>query len=392
MKRKIVTALLCLSIAFSLTITAFSTYKIDVFKPTALYSNTFSDNPSNKWYYQYVKACYEFGIMKGTSGSKFSPKTEITVGEVITVAARIHSIYNNGKNTVDSIAKKSGEKWYTRFVNYAVDNKLIGKNDFSDEDYKRTATRAEIVHIVSNVLPKKEYSVLNDVKEVPDMSKLAKYYSEVLDAYKYGIVNGDENGNFNPDGRVSRSEAATIFSRIVIPTLRTGFNSYKKHTTTVDDCIVTVSVPTKSTVGKEKGMDYISATEENMDLSIDASEFDHSEMSIVELFGDEMVEELYTNDVFKLKEDDGLSFVSLNLTPVKYGDVDAYRMAVVMKTNGKGDYKKVAVGQYVYFYVITFFCGDTWFDYIFASDRDVGTIRYMVNSLKINGSAVNSKL
>lgn len=69
----------------------------------------FTDVASGKWYAAEVKSSYELGLMNGQSDTLFAPEGNVTVAEGITMASRVHSIYN-GK----TIAEKNGGKWYDK--------------------------------------------------------------------------------------------------------------------------------------------------------------------------------------------------------------------------------------------------------------------------------------
>ena len=63
----------------------------------------FSDVPEKQWYAAEVKSAYELGFMNGQSDTLFAPEGNVTVAEGVTMASRVHAIYN-GK----TIAEKSG--------------------------------------------------------------------------------------------------------------------------------------------------------------------------------------------------------------------------------------------------------------------------------------------
>ena len=81
---------------------------------------TFTDVPSKVWYASEVKSAYELGFMNGKSDTAFVPDGNVTVAEGITMATRVHAIYN-GK----MIAEKSGGNWYDMYIDYAISNGLV---------------------------------------------------------------------------------------------------------------------------------------------------------------------------------------------------------------------------------------------------------------------------
>ncbi|MBR2831334.1 MAG: S-layer homology domain-containing protein, partial [Oscillospiraceae bacterium] len=110
---------------------------LDNFKKVNEYTKgQFTDVKTGDWYYESVKAGYEFGLVKGTSESTYSPDNNITIAQSITLAARLHAIFNTGSESF-----VQGSPWYQVYVDYAVKNRIIGANEYSNYDAK--ATRAQ---------------------------------------------------------------------------------------------------------------------------------------------------------------------------------------------------------------------------------------------------------
>ena len=64
------------------------------FEKVNTYNNDFSDVTNANWFYENVKTAYELGFMNGKSEGKFDPNGNVTVVEAITMASRLHAIYN----------------------------------------------------------------------------------------------------------------------------------------------------------------------------------------------------------------------------------------------------------------------------------------------------------
>lgn len=64
------------------------------FVKTNTYDNNFSDVKDTSWFAENVKTAYELGFMNGKSEGKFDPNGNVTVAEGITMASRVHAIYN----------------------------------------------------------------------------------------------------------------------------------------------------------------------------------------------------------------------------------------------------------------------------------------------------------
>ena len=58
-------------------------------------SATFTDVKSGNWFYLGVKTAYDNTIMDGVGGGLFLPNGSLTEAQAITIAARVHAIYQN---------------------------------------------------------------------------------------------------------------------------------------------------------------------------------------------------------------------------------------------------------------------------------------------------------
>ena len=171
----------------------------------------FTDVASGKWYAAEVKSSYELGLMNGQSDTLFAPEGNVTVAEGITMASRVHSIYN-GK----TIAEKNGGKWYDMYIAYAIENGLIKDGQFTN--YDRNIMRYEMAVMFANAMPDSYFAAKNNVKDIPDVAKTEEYYDDLMMLYRAGVVMGsDDYGNFYATNPITRSETAAIINRVALP-------------------------------------------------------------------------------------------------------------------------------------------------------------------------------
>ena len=135
---------LCLSM---LPVSAFAAGSLDHFKRTEEYqAGKFTDVASSAWYAESVETAFELDLVKGSSGTTFTPSGSITLGSVLALACRLHSIYNTG--TSDFV---QGEPWYQVYVDYAVKNGIITQGQYTN--YNAAATRRQCAGILGKALP-----------------------------------------------------------------------------------------------------------------------------------------------------------------------------------------------------------------------------------------------
>ena len=186
----------------------------DGFSRSRTYEGQFTDVAEDIWYYRSVADAYELGLMDGTRADTFSPDESISVAELLTLACRLLSIYSGDE------ADFTGTPWYTPYVNYAVEEGLIARSQFSD--YTAPATRADAAAVLG-VLPESMLASVNDIQDnaIPDVAPGSTYYAPVYTLYRAGVLTGsDAAGSFLPDSTVARCEAAAIVVRLADPSQR----------------------------------------------------------------------------------------------------------------------------------------------------------------------------
>ena len=82
-----------------------ATFSLATFEKVNTYNNNFSDVADSNWFAENVKTAYELGFMNGKSEGKFDPDGNVTVAEGITMASRLHAIYNGAEITKNTVPK-----------------------------------------------------------------------------------------------------------------------------------------------------------------------------------------------------------------------------------------------------------------------------------------------
>ena len=219
MKRRAITLLLVLALVLSLGTVALAAGSLSNFqKVNTFQDGQFWDVSSGHWAYSNVRSAYEYGLMKGESDTAFAPDSSLTVAATITMAARLHSIYNTGSENF-----VQGNPWYQCYVDYALQNGLI-TGEYAN--YDAAIQRWEFAQILGRALPDTALQAINTVEDgaIPDVAMSASFAPDVYRLYRAGILAGSgTDGSFTPYTGILRSEAAAIVSRMVEPELRKRF-------------------------------------------------------------------------------------------------------------------------------------------------------------------------
>lgn len=172
----------------------------------------FKDVKNDAWYAGDVKSAYELGFMNGKSADTMVPDGTVTVAEAVTMASRVHAIYNG----LSEVPKTDGKNWYDMYINYAVKNGMFKEGDFNS--YDRPVRRYEMAKLFANALPEEYFAPINEISSIPDVNEKEEYADTLLMLYKAGVVLGsDEYGTFHPTNSIKRSEAAAIINRVALP-------------------------------------------------------------------------------------------------------------------------------------------------------------------------------
>lgn len=199
----------------------------------------FDDVNTGNWYFENVKAAYEFGLMVGRGERTFDPDGEVTVAEGVTLACRLHRILCEGTASFEQSVP-----WYETYRVYALENGLAEGvlfrdnalergyaevyrplNELSERGMNAILPRREFAVLISAALPDRLLPVLSSVEEgaIPDLSlyENPRAAEAVYRLYRAGILTGsDEAGTFYPDAPLKRSETAAVITRAADPTLR----------------------------------------------------------------------------------------------------------------------------------------------------------------------------
>lgn len=178
---------------------------------------TFSDVAPDDWFYDSVVSAYKMGLLQGSDDGAFDPTGSVTVAEALIWADRIHSLFTTAGYGFE---EEESDPWYRRYVDYALENRIITA-EF--DDYGRAATRAEFAYILSRALPSNILPAINTVENgaIPDVPYSKSYAGAVYLLYRAGIFTGcDSAGSFHPDSKISRAEAIAAVGRMTIETQR----------------------------------------------------------------------------------------------------------------------------------------------------------------------------
>lgn len=175
----------------------------------------FDDVPDTHWAAEAVAELCEKEIIDGVGDNKFDPYGSVTREQflkmlLIAIGADTSSV---DKNT--DFADVNAEEWYAEYVAYAVKNGIVSGIDDKHFGIGKKITRQDMAKMIYAVLKDKLGQAESD-GDFGDAEDIADYAKEAVAALRgAGIVNGDDDGNFNPKDGAIRAEAAQIIFNIL---------------------------------------------------------------------------------------------------------------------------------------------------------------------------------
>lgn len=177
----------------------------------------FEDLDDVSWAVPAITALYTRGIVVGKSEKSFSPNDYITREEfvkLLTTAFELN-VLGSGMNFEDV----TEEDWYYDYVRSAyyadivrgISNTMFGAGqNITRQDIAVMSQRAaEISNVVIDETAQE--FVFGDEDAVAEYA-----YAAVKLMQRGGIINGDENGNFNPTSYATRAEVAKIIYNLLL--------------------------------------------------------------------------------------------------------------------------------------------------------------------------------
>ncbi len=175
----------------------------------------FSDVKTEQWFYDNVKRIYETKLMKGISDTEFDPDGTLTRGMCATVLYRIAG--EPKVNAAGSFADVKAGEYYADAVAWAKDEGVVKGKTATEFDPDGEITREEFATMLFRFVDAADAELTETRDGEPaDADKIDEYAADAVGAlYRSEIVNGNENGEFDPDADITRAETSALLDRFL---------------------------------------------------------------------------------------------------------------------------------------------------------------------------------
>jgi len=165
---------------------------------------TFVDTPVTAWYTAAAEAMAAGGLMAGVGDSRFSPDSDLTVGELAQILARATGLpVGTGESGywAEIAIKSCLEKGY-----------ITDRGEITQANYGVPVDRQESIAAMQRASGRKPTGTLT-AADIPDFAAIKdEFKQDLLDAYNSGVTAGmDENRTCGPDLSLTRAQVAQLF-------------------------------------------------------------------------------------------------------------------------------------------------------------------------------------
>lgn len=171
----------------------------------------FEDLEGYEWAEEYIQALFEKGIVKGKGQRLFCPGDAVTREEFVKMITEAYSLNVVGNDM--AFEDVSEDDWFFPYVKSAYYAGIINGVSETRFGAGQPITRQEMAVIANRasyvagvgLTESAEKTVFADGAEIDD------YAAEAVEKLQRAkILNGDENGRFNPHGAATRAETAKV--------------------------------------------------------------------------------------------------------------------------------------------------------------------------------------
>ena len=187
-------------------------------KEIVVYVTPYSDVDKSSWYVSAVNYCYNNNIISGTSGTTFSPEMNLTRGMLVTILHRMEGApYEPGTSKFSDV--QNTKEYYYVAVKWATAKNIVSGYENGNFGPNDPITREQLAVMLNKYCRYKgKYKAqVGDLSKFKDGSKVSNFAIwEMKWAVGSGVITGTGEKMLNPQGVVSRAQAAAMLHKYCI--------------------------------------------------------------------------------------------------------------------------------------------------------------------------------
>ena len=178
----------------------------------------FTDVPKDVWYYNAVKYNFENKMILGTTDTTFEPEKNLTRGMLVTILHRMEGApYEPGTSKFPDV--QNTKEYYYVAVKWATAKNIVSGYENGNFGPNDPITREQLAVMLNKYCRYKgKYKAqVGDLSKFKDGSKVSNFAIwEMKWAVGSGVITGTGEKMLNPQGVVSRAQAAAMLHKYCI--------------------------------------------------------------------------------------------------------------------------------------------------------------------------------
>ena len=165
----------------------------------------------------------EAGLVNGMDAHHFEPERKVTRAMFVTILGRMNGL-NADFIAPISFSDVSEADWFAPYVTWASLSGIVNGYDDGTFAPNREITREQMALILVRYCEAYGFRLPEeDVPAFTDEEKISPWALEaVLKSRRCGLINGREDGSFDPMGTATRGEMCAVMARLMEKTTETG--------------------------------------------------------------------------------------------------------------------------------------------------------------------------
>ena len=174
----------------------------------------YSDVAEIDWFYSYVTALSEKGIVSGNGNGTFKPNDNVTREQFLKMLLEtVGAEYTDVENTFTDVDNNA---WYSKYVLNAKNMGIVNGVSHTEFGIGANITRQDMAVMINRVIEKFNISAEEKtVEDFADFNKVSAYATESVAKMKaIGLIQG-YNNDFRPMDNLTRAEAAKVIYELL---------------------------------------------------------------------------------------------------------------------------------------------------------------------------------
>ncbi|MCI9626772.1 MAG: hypothetical protein HFI90_08310 [Clostridia bacterium] len=177
----------------------------------------FGDVPREYWAHDYVELLVEKGIVSGDDKGDFSPEQQVTREEFVKMIVLTLGLKTDSAAALPFEDVAAGD-WSYLYIAAAYQAGVISGTDENTFGVGTTMSRQDIAVVTARALDAAQVKILpvTELVQFTDAAAAADYAAEsIARIARSGIVGGYPDGSFQPQGTITRAEAAKVLAQVI---------------------------------------------------------------------------------------------------------------------------------------------------------------------------------